>query len=85
MKKSLAINKGGDAAPAIDASAMGIAHATHVPDASFGKREFAKAEGTPQVDAQAFNIAGALKAPKPPSVINAVDKTQAVRNNSEGY
>ena len=77
--KSLGINKGGESAPAIDAQSLGVAHATNVPDHSFGKTQFAKAEGTPQMDASSGAIAHALAAPKPPASVNAVDKTQVRR------
>ena len=83
LKKSLGINKGGESAPAIDAQSLGVAHATNVPDHSFGKTQFAKAEGTPQMDASSGAIAHALAAPKPPASVNAVDKTQMVRNNAQ--
>lgn len=76
LKQSLSINKGIEDSPTIDASAQSIAHATHVPDATFNKREFAKSEGRPIIDGNSAAVAAALKAPKPPRTINSVDKTK---------
>jgi len=56
-----------------------------VPDSTFNKREFAKAEGRPNIDANSSAVSAALKAPKPPRSINSVDKTQSVSNNASGY
>eukprot|EP00049_Salpingoeca_infusionum_P024564 m.16268 g.16268 ORF g.16268 m.16268 type:complete len:121 (+) comp7009_c0_seq1:322-684(+) len=83
--KSLKIDKGGETAPTIDSSAMGVAHATSVPDPTFNQREFAKGEGKPTIDDKASSVAHAVAAPKPPRTIGTVDKSKMVSNNASGY
>jgi hypothetical protein len=85
IKHSLAINKGGENAPTIDIQSQSINHATSVPDSTFNQREFAKGEGKPVIDNQSFSVSQAMNAPKPPRTINAIDKANAVANNSTGY
>ena len=41
-------------------------------------------DSAPALDHQSLGVAHAMSAPKPPSTVNAVDKTTSVRNNSSG-
>ena len=79
--KSLALNKGGDTAPTIPVDTVIIATALAAPDPTFGQVEFAKSTATNTYGSGGVAIESAINAPKKPVHVNAVDKTQVVRNN----
>ena len=82
--KSLAVSKA-EGSHTITTDSLSVKHATSVPDSKFSQVEFAKGSGESHLDSNSTAIKAALNAPTKPVAVNAVDKTQVVRNNTSSY
>ena len=78
--KSLAVAKS-DTNYTLPVDAVGIQTALSAPDSSFSQVEFQKGSGESAFGHGSVAVNTALTAPKKPVVVNAIDKTQVVRNN----